>query len=190
MAKLLGKKTSEFVFLCSSKTPVHPFPSAALKQGRFSNFWLFLMLETVISVHSRSHSDWSGCTAWLKPPAGEGRLHSDMGLLDINQTTSIGIKKGGGGCWGTQRHMATWACGQGAIQSNEIAPGRKRKIMMEGWWEGESREQWVVGNITSLCIPPRDHGNSRTRSTAAVHWAVFSSLLKQKLEGRWKKRRV
>lgn len=23
--------------------------------------------------------------------------------------------------------MATWACGQGAIQSNEIAPGRKKK---------------------------------------------------------------
>lgn len=41
---------------------------------------------------------------------------------------------GGGG----QRHMATWACGQGAIQSNEIAPGRERKNNDGGMVGGES----------------------------------------------------
>lgn len=70
------------------------------------------------------------------------------------------MEKGGGGVGGRiQRHMATWACGQGAIQSNEIALGRekKRKIMMKERWEGvrggeRVREERTVGNITSLCV--------------------------------------
>lgn len=41
--------------------------------------------------------------------------------------------------------MATWACGHRAIQSNEIAAGRKRKIMMEAWWEGERAEAEMSG---------------------------------------------
>lgn len=41
--------------------------------------------------------------------------------------------------------MATWACGHRAIQSNEIAAGRKRIIMMEGWWEGERVEAEMSG---------------------------------------------
>lgn len=43
----------------------------------------------------------------------------------------------GRGCRvGGQRHMATWACGQGAIQSNEIAPGRKKKKNNDGGMVG------------------------------------------------------
>lgn len=49
--------------------------------------------------------------------------------------------------------MATGACGQGAIQSNEIALERekKRKIMMRAGEGGRVRGR-VVGNITSFCV--------------------------------------
>lgn len=80
--------------------------------------------------------------------------------------------------------MATGACGQGAIQSNEIAGGRekKRKIMMRRGG-GRDREGWGIENITSFCVLLL-----RTMATVAYirpvylqsHEQVFSSLLKQK----------
>lgn len=107
---------------------------------------------------------------------------------DHFHSRGISIREGAKG-GRIQRHMATGARGQGAIQSNEIALGRgkKRKRMMreggrEGWREGEreggkgSRKYYII-----LCIPPQDHGNSliRTTSVPAVQWQGFSSLLKQ-----------
>lgn len=66
-----------------------------------------------------------------------------------------------------QRHMATGVRGQGAIQSNETAQGRKREGKRdEGWREGGSegtegeegdRKYYII-----LCVPPQDHSNSLT----------------------------
>lgn len=153
--------------------------------------YVFSVSETVISVHSRGHSDWSGCMAWLKPPAGEGRLHCDIGLLDINQTTStpwgIGIRgEEGEGLGGVGRgYNATWPLGLVARgQSNLMRlhwREKKRKIMMREGGRGETEEGKGSGKYyIILCIPPQDHGNSliRTTSVPAVHWPGFSSLLK------------
>lgn len=61
--------------------------------------------------------------------------------------------------------MATGACGQGAIQSNEIALGReKRKNNDEAGREGETERGKGSGKYyIILCIPPQDHGNSLIR---------------------------
>ncbi len=82
--------------------------------------------------------------------------------------------------------MATGVCGQGAIQSNEIALGRekKRKIMtMESGRAGETKGDRVVGNITSFCVPPQDHGNSLicTTSVPADPVTGFFQLVKTEL---------
>lgn len=61
--------------------------------------------------------------------------------------------KSRGGGEKIQRHMATRACGQGAIQSNEITLGReKEKKNDEGQEGGREGEERTVGNITSLCV--------------------------------------
>lgn len=65
--------------------------------------------------------------------------------------------------------MATWARGQGAIQSNEIALGRERreKNNDEGMAGGRDRgrrrgrKYYII-----LCVPPKDHGNSLIRATS------------------------
>lgn len=62
-------------------------------------------------------TSWRGTAAQRYGVAGHQSDHFHSG--------GIAIKEEGGG--GGQHHMATWACGQGAIQSNEIGPGRKRK---------------------------------------------------------------
>lgn len=65
---------------------------------------------------------------------------------DPFHSRGIGIRRGEGGGEKMQRHMATGFCGQGAIQSNEIASGsektrkKRKRVMRAGEAErGEGR---------------------------------------------------
>lgn len=85
-----------------------------------------------------------------------GELCCDIGLPDINQATSTPQEwvqaEAGGGRGTQQRHMATGARDQGAIQSNESALGREKERKSDG--------DGAVGNITSVCVQAA-HGNSQ-----------------------------
>lgn len=75
---------------------------------------------------------------------------------DPFHSRGIGISRGEGGGEKMQRHMATGFCGQGAIQSNEIASGsektRKKKEKEKVMRAGETERRRTVGNITSFCL--------------------------------------